>query len=135
MPEEVNVSELNVDEVMELVGDDKELAASALAAEQASEHPRTTLVARLESVLAAEDEVEEAESEEPEEAPEAFDSDGTTDPGEPEAAPEPEEAAEEVSAAEFSPSVQDAVQTRMVEGQNLLKQNKDAQLRRLLGRD
>ncbi len=54
MPE-IKVSELNVDEVLEMVGDDKELAAQALEAEKASSHPRSTLVSGLEEVIAGEE--------------------------------------------------------------------------------
>lgn len=45
--------EASIDKVLEWVGEDRERASAALAAEQAEEKPRATLVDRLEKLLAA----------------------------------------------------------------------------------
>lgn len=108
MPEEVKVSELNVDEALELVGDDKELAAQALEAEKASDHPRSTLIHGLEAVIA----------EEPDE-PDEVEDDG---PGE----GEPEEPA---APSDFRPSNQDLAQNAMVSGAQALEERKREQIR------
>lgn len=48
-----------VDDILERVGDDAELAAEVLEAEQAEKNPRTTLVRGLEAVIAGPDDEDE----------------------------------------------------------------------------
>ncbi len=103
MPEEVKVSDLNVDEALEMVGDDKELAAQALEAEKASSHPRSTLVSGLEAVIAGEVEDEEASDE--------------------------EEGAEEAAPSDFQPSNQDRAQNAMVAGAQALEERRREQIK------
>lgn len=54
VPEEgVELADGTVDQVLAEVGDDPQLAAAALAAEQAKERPRTSLVDKLVAIAAA----------------------------------------------------------------------------------
>lgn len=51
----------SVDDILERVGDDADLAAEVLEAEQAEKKPRTTLIEGLEAVIAGPDEDESGE--------------------------------------------------------------------------
>jgi hypothetical protein len=51
--ESVELIDGNVEAVLRGVGNDPELAAAALAAEQAQERPRVTLVEKLQGIVAA----------------------------------------------------------------------------------
>lgn len=53
-PDAAGPADGTIDEVLERVGEDHELAQAALDAEQAKDEPRKTLIGRLEKVLAAE---------------------------------------------------------------------------------
>jgi len=64
---EAAVNAGNVDEVLERVGDDVELAVQVIAAEQASSRPRTSLIAALEQIVSSEaDDDPSSEGNEPE---------------------------------------------------------------------
>ena len=133
MPEEIAVADLKVDEVLDVVGDDKELAQSALEAEQASENPRSTLVQGLEAILEAGDEPEES-GDSPE--PDAGGDSEQDEPSEPEdsVVEEPEEEdVEEQQNAPAARAVPSSPQSRMVAGAEALARTKDKALRRNLG--
>jgi hypothetical protein len=51
--ESVELIDGNIDAVLRGVGNDPELAAAALAAEQARERPRSTLIDRLQAIIAS----------------------------------------------------------------------------------